>query len=224
MQLRVSAEEESRVLRAASSLWSDDELPAMLAHLSKAAINASDASEAADDAAGAAARKDAAVTAAGWQGTQLRLTLAVLDSLKKELARERAALASARAESKASDAVAEQALSMLQQLREESAELHTRLATLEDVKLRTEQALVRRDAELYDVGRAQHAAARQLGLAVAAVEERTHQQLQRIDAKLQVSDGKVQAMQARVSRVAERAGDKKLDDWIGSLSALATMP
>ena len=68
------------------------------------------------------------------------------------------------------------------------------------------------------------AAARQLGLAVAAVEERTHQQLQRIDAKLQVSDGKVQAMQARVSRVAERAGDKKLDDWIGSLSALATMP
>ena len=203
-------------MRAASSLWSDDELPAMLASLNGAAAHAA---EAAEDADGAAARREAAVTAAGWQGTQLRLTLAVLDSLKKELARERAALASTKAESKASDAVAEQALSMLQQLREESVSLQTRLATLEEVKLRTEQALVRRDAELYDLGRAQHSAARQLGLAVSAVEEKTFQQLQRIDAKLQVSDGKLQAMHSRVGRVAELAGDMKLEAWIGSLSA-----
>jgi hypothetical protein len=52
-------------------------------------------------------------------GTQLKLTLAVLDSLKRELARERAALASARAEGKQYDQVAEAALTMLQQLRSE---------------------------------------------------------------------------------------------------------
>ncbi len=83
----------------------------MLASLSAAA---SDAEEAAGEVVdGAARRRDAAVAAAGWQGTQLRLTLAVLDSLKRELARERAALASARAEAKASDAVAEQALAFM---------------------------------------------------------------------------------------------------------------
>ncbi|KOO32704.1 hypothetical protein Ctob_006517 [Chrysochromulina tobinii] len=104
------------------------------------------------------------VIASAAGGTQLKLTLAVLDSLKRELARERAALASARAEGKQYDQVAEAALTMLQQLREEGSGLHSRLAQLEEAKLRTEQALLKRDAELYESGRAQHSAARALGI------------------------------------------------------------
>ena len=214
--LRATAEEEARTLRAATSLWSDDELPAMLSNLAAASKTAGEAAAEAGES-GAVMRRDAAVAAAGWQGTQLRLTLATLDSLKKELARERAALSSARSEARASDAVAEQALTMLQTLREESASLQTRLASLEEVKLRTEQALVRRDAELFDVGRAQHAAARALGLAMASVEEKTFAQLQRIDAKLQVSDSKLQRMHSRVSRVSERAADARIDSWARAL-------
>ena len=221
-QLRLTAEAEARTLRAATTLWGADELPAMIANLAAAARGAQLAADNGEEG-GAGERKDAAVAAAGWQGTQLRLTLATLDSLKRELARERAALASSRAEAKASDAVAEQALSMLQQLRDESAALQERLASLEEVKLRTEQALVRRDAELFDAGRAQHAAARQLGLAVAATEERTFAQLQRIDARLQVSDHKVAAMRERVVRVTDRAGDAKLDEWAKALSVPAPL-
>ena len=69
---------------------------------------------AAGDAAGgavvAAARKDAGAGATvAWQGTQLRLCAAALDSLKRELARERATASSAREEARRSDSVAEQA-------------------------------------------------------------------------------------------------------------------
>ena len=58
----------------------------------------------------AAARKDAGAGATvAWQGTQLRLCAAALDSLKRELARERATASSAREEARRSDSVAEQA-------------------------------------------------------------------------------------------------------------------
>ena len=139
---------EALALRTATSLWGEDELPAMLESLSLAAVGAEAAAiecTPIDGAAGRAAssaarseamhaRKEAADSAAGWQGMQLRLTVAVLDSLKRELARERAALASARSEAKQSDLVAEQALAMLQQLREEGASLQARLASLEDAQ------------------------------------------------------------------------------------------
>ena len=167
--------------------------------------------------AGTARRKEAALGAAGWQGTQLRLTLATLDSLKKELARERAALVSARHEAKASDAVAEEALAMLQALRDESAGLQARLATLEEAKLRTEQALVKRDAELFELNRAQHAAARTLGAAVGAVEERAFAQLQRLDARCEARVAQLAGLQTAVASALQRGRDRKLDDWTRAL-------
>ena len=51
-----------------------------------------------------------------WQGTQLRLCAAALDSLKRELARERATASSAREEARRSDSVAEQAPRMMHAL------------------------------------------------------------------------------------------------------------
>ena len=216
---RQKAEEELRTLQVASSLWGEDELPAMLAHLAKAAENAekSAAADAAADESAVSRRKDAAVAAAGWQGTQLRLTVSVLDSLKKELARERAELASARTESRASDSVAEQALGMLQALREEGAVMQGKLAALEEAKLRTEQALVRRDAEIFDLGRAQHQAARTLGLAVAQVEEKSFQALQRIEARCEARVKQLSSLQRRVSTVLEVRSDRRLDEWTRSL-------
>ena len=173
---------------------------------------------AAGGAAGAAARKDAGAGATvAWQGTQLRLTVSVLDSLKKELARERAELASARTESRASDSVAEQALGMLQALREEGAVMQGKLAALEEAKLRTEQALVRRDAEIFDLGRAQHQAARTLGLAVAQVEEKSFQALQRIEARCEARVKQLSSLQRRVSTVLEVRSDRRLDEWTRSL-------
>ena len=50
--------------------------------------------------------------------------------------------------------------------------MQDRLVQLEEVKLRTEQALVRRDAELFESGRAQHRAARTIGISLAQVEEK----------------------------------------------------
>jgi hypothetical protein len=77
--------------------------------------------------------------------------------------------------------------------------------------------LVRRDTELYDVGRNQHAAARAISLALAAVEEKTFAHLQRVDVRLQLSDNKLQAMHGRVLRLTEQRGDHKLDQWARSL-------
>ena len=216
LALRQTAEAEAQLLRSATSLWGEDELPAMLANLAKAAENA-EQSAADETAGGERMRKDAAVAAAGWQGTQLRLTVAVLDSLKKELARERAALASARAEAKASDTVAEQALTMLQALREEGAGLQSKLASLEEAKLRTEQALVKRDAELFDLGRAQHQAARALGLAIASVEERTFASLQRIDARCEARSTQLSSLRTRVATMLDVRSDRRLDEWTRSL-------
>ena len=116
------ATSDAHVINAANSLWSDDELPAMLECLSRAADEAEAAavqSTGLHASSGTERRHEAAVNAASWQGKQLSLTVAVLDSLKRELARERAALASVRADAKQSDMVAERALSMLQSLREE---------------------------------------------------------------------------------------------------------
>jgi hypothetical protein len=114
--------------------------------------------------------------------------------------------------------VAEQALGMLQQLREESAGLQSRLAFLEEAKLRTEQALVKRDAEVYELGRAQHAAARQLGLAIASVEERTFASLQSIDVRCESRAAQLTSLQGRVASVLERAGDRRLDEWAKALA------
>jgi len=151
-------------------------------------------------------------------GTQLKLTLAVLDSLKRELARERAALASARAEGKQYDQVAEAALTMLQQLREEGSGLHSRLAQLEEAKLRTEQALLKRDAELYESGRAQHSAARALGASLSQIEERTLAQLQRLDARCEARGQQVATLQARVVRATQAARSQRLEAWARQLA------
>ena len=233
LALRRRAEEEARTVQVAASLWGEDELPAMLSNLSKAAESAehSAAADAAADAAAAgpdgisaseggavARRKEAAVAAAGWQGTQLRLTVAALDSLKRELAKERAAVASARAESRASDSVAEQALGMLQALREEGAGMQSKLAQLEEAKLRTEQALVRRDAEIFDLGRAQHQAARTLGQAIAGVEEKSHASLQRLSARIEARSAQLESLQKRVTTMLETRSDRRLDERIRSLS------
>ena len=67
----------------------------------------------ASGADGAAAGAGASVA---WQGTQLRLCAAALDSLKRELARERATASSAREEARRSDSVAEQAPRMMHAL------------------------------------------------------------------------------------------------------------
>ena len=73
-------------------------------------VDGAAAGGAAGGAAGAVARKDAGGGATvAWQGTQLRLCAAALDSLKRELARERATASSAREEARRSDSVAEQA-------------------------------------------------------------------------------------------------------------------
>ena len=64
----------------------------------------------ASGADGAAAGAGASVA---WQGTQLRLCAAALDSLKRELARERATASSAREEARRSESVAEQAPGMM---------------------------------------------------------------------------------------------------------------
>ena len=216
-QTRVAAAElETKQLRAINALWGDDELPAMVAALSAAA-------EAAEAAAGDAgpdgdtARRAAAVAASGWQGTQLRLTVAVLDSLKREMARERAALASARAEAKRSDETTERALQMLEQVRDEGSAMTSRLATLEEAKLRAEQALCRRDAELHSYRRAQHAAARTLGRAVSQAEERSVVQLQRIEAALDVRGSQLAVLQMRMARATEAARASKLDQWVKDL-------
>ena len=172
-----------------------------------------------------AGRREAAIAASSWQGTQLKLTLAVLDSLKRELARERAALASARAEGKQYDQVAEAALTMLQQLREEGSGLHSRLAQLEEAKLRTEQALLKRDAELYESGRAQHSAARALGASLSQIEERTLAQLQRLDARCEARGQQVATLQARVVRATQAARSQRLThffelEWFDNSSDL----
>ena len=44
-------------------------------------------------------------------------------------------------------------------MREEDSALHARLGELEEAKLRTERALCTRDAQLYEMERASHAAA-----------------------------------------------------------------
>ena len=106
---------------------------------------------------------------------------------------------------------------MLQALREEGAELHAKLASLEDAKLRTEQALVKRDAELFDLGRAQHQAARALGLAIAGVEERTFAALQKIDARCEARTAQLSGLQGTVAQILEDKSDERLDQWTQSL-------
>lgn len=278
--LLTHAQAAANVAQVSATLWSDDELPAMLESLAEASAGAAraaataalpidggapsshgaDGPEAVDAALDAAAeaaafqagratmlsaapnggaaaggkivggkivgdamasvasRQEAALAAASWQGTQLKLALAVLDSLKRELARERAALASSRADGKQSDQVAEAALAMLQQLREEGAALHGRLAQLEEAKLRTEQALVRRDAELFESGRAQHAAARALGGALAQLEEKTYAQLQSIDARCEARSQQVVRLQSKVARATQGARARQLDSWAEQLT------
>ena len=272
-RLLASAHANAQVAHATASLWSDDELPAMLESLAQAGAAAAAAAAtpanalAVGDAvhgafaiptglsggagvadaalAALAGRREAAIAASSWQGTQLKLarwccssackcsprrstplptgtqlklTLAVLDSLKRELARERAALASARAEGKQYDQVAEAALTMLQQLREEGSGLHSRLAQLEEAKLRTEQALLKRDAELYESGRAQHSAARALGASLSQIEERTLAQLQRLDARCEARGQQVATLQARVVRATQAARSQRLEAWARQLA------
>ena len=132
-----AAEAEARQLRDAKTLWGESELPTMVAELAATAAAAEAAAAAGTDAGGgaAAAAGDAAAAAAyTWQGSQLKLCLTTLDSLKRELARERAAAGCARDDARRADATAEEALTMLQAVREEGIGLQSRVGELEEAR------------------------------------------------------------------------------------------
>ena len=101
-------------MRLARSLWGEDEMPEMLQAL---AADAAAVERAAVSKSPSAANQQrvASEQSAGWLGSQLRLTVATLDSLKRELARERAAHSSTREEVRRNEAVTEQAFTQLQQ-------------------------------------------------------------------------------------------------------------
>ena len=156
-----AAEAEARQLRDAKTLWGESELPTMVAELAATAAAAEAAAAAGTDAGGgaAAAAGDAAAAAAyTWQGSQLKLCLTTLDSLKRELARERAAAGCARDDARRADATAEEALTMLQAVREEGIGLQSRVGELEEARERTAQALRARELEGLARQRAQDAA------------------------------------------------------------------
>ena len=217
----------------------------------------------ASGADGAAAGAGASVA---WQGTQLRLCAAALDSLKRELARERAAASSAREEARRSDSVAEQAprtmhalctcmracllytaphaarrtphaarrtaphrtarrtprlawqaLTMMQQLREEGAQLEARLSAAEAQGLRAQQQLRQREAELYGARRAQQGSARDIARAVAQFEESCMQRLQQIEGSLEQRAQAVGGAQQRVAVAMQRRRDAQLEQWAKTL-------
>ena len=225
----------------------------------------------ASGADGAAAGAGASVA---WQGTQLRLCAAALDSLKRELARERATASSAREEARRSDSVAEQAprtmhalctcmractsytaphaarrtphrtsphrtlhaaphaaphaarctprlawqaLTMMQQLREEGAQLEARLSAAEAQGLRAQQQLRQREAELYGARRAQQGSARDIARAVAQFEESCMQRLQQIEGSLEQRAQAVGGAQQRVAVAMQRRRDAQLEQWAKTL-------
>ena len=222
----------------------------------------------ASGADGAAAGAGASVA---WQGTQLRLCAAALDSLKRELARERATASSAREEARRSDSVAEQAtrmlhahgtciractlytaphaarhtphatrrtphaarrtphaarrtprlawqaLTMMQQLREEGAQLEARLSAAEAQGLRAQQQLRQREAELYGARRAQQGSARDIARAVAQFEGSCMQRLQQIEGSLEQRAQAVGGAQQRVAVAMQRRRDTQLEQWAKTL-------
>jgi hypothetical protein len=229
-------------------------------------VDGAAAGGAAGGAAGAEARKDAGGGATvAWQGTQLRLCAAALDSLKRELARERATASSAREEARRSDSVAEQAplpmmmhahcmrtvralctahptphiapqtahrtphtahrtrrlawqaLTMMQQLREEGAQLEARLSAAEAQGLHAQQQLRQREAELYGTRRAQQGSARDIARAVAQFEESCMQRLQRIEGSLEQRAQAVGGAQKRVAVAMQRRRDAQLEQWVKTL-------
>ena len=149
----------------------------------------------------------------------MRLTVATLDSLKRELAREKAALACAKEETRRTDAVAEEALRELQTVRDEGAKLHADVATLEGERLATEEELRRRDAHIFAAGRAQTAAKIALGEALAQIEADYAQQLQRVEAGVERRSAQLGALQRRVGAATERAREKQLHEWAAALGS-----
>ena len=155
---------------------------------------------------------------AAWQGTQLKLCAAALDSLKRELARERAAASSAREEARRSDGVAEQALTMMQQLREESAQLQARLGAAETQSVSARQQLMRREAELHGARRAQQGTARAIANAVAQFEQGCMHQLHALEGKLEQRSQAVGAQQQRVALAMQRSRDASIQEgWAKAL-------
>ena len=224
------------------------------AEATEEAEGAEGAGAAVGGAAGAAARKEAGAGAGAtvaWQGTQLRLCAAALDSLKRELARSRATASSAREEARRSDSVAEQApttammhahcvcvlralhvhgtphaahctltrqaLTMMQQLREESAQLEARLSAAEALGLHAQQQLRQREAELYSTRRAQQGSARDIARAVAQFEESCMHRMQRIEGSLEQRAQAVGGAQQRLAVAMQQRRDAQLNQWAKTL-------
>ena len=166
--------------------------------------------EAHADEAGTARRKDAALGAAGWQapgcGSRWRRSTRSRRSSRASARCQRAARGQGERRGRGGGAGDAPGAAR------RSAGLQARLATLE-AKLR-EQALVKRDAELFELNRA-HAAARTLGAAVArsrSARSRSCSGSTRGAKRV----AQLAGLQTAVARAA--AGrDRKLDDWTRAL-------
>ena len=209
-----AAEAEARQLRDAKTLWGESELPTMVAELTATAAAAEAAAAAGTDAGGgaAAAAGDAAAAAAyTWQGSQLKLCLTTLDSLKRELARERAAAGCARDDARRADATAEEALTMLQAVREEGIGLQSRVGELEEARERTAQALRAREIEGLARQRAQHAAARAIAASLDAHEAAAARRMRALEAACDGKGAKLAALQRKVQEMADGNRDSKIN-------------
>ena len=119
-----TAHEEALRLRAMNAVDGDVDVPEILAFLREAA-------SAAAAPAAAAGPHGAAVDQLAWQGQQLYLCTAALDSLRRQLVHERAASACSRDEARCSEAIAAAALAQLDSARGDEGALRARLADLE---------------------------------------------------------------------------------------------
>jgi len=110
-----------------------------------------------------------------------------------------------------------QALTMMQQLREEGAQLEARLSAAEAQGLRAQQQLRQREAELYGARRAQQGSARDIARAVAQFEESCMQRLQQIEGSLEQRAQAVGGAQQRVAVAMQRRRDAQLEQWAKTL-------
>jgi len=205
--LLAASQAEARRSRVSSTLLGEDELPQMLQTLREAALSASAAAEASDGSDLLAVQSTSAI----WEGTQLHLCVAALDSLKRQLAKERAATSSARDEAKQCDATAERALAMLQQVRGESSELQQRLTSLEAQGLRAQEMLHEQESALFESRRAHRATASRMAGALAQLEEGCTRQLRKIEARCERQNEKARRFYDKVTAAVERNRDRALD-------------
>ena len=106
---------------------------------------------------------------------------------------------------------------MMQQLREEGAQLEARLSAAEAQGLRAQQLLRQREAELYGARRAQQGGARDIARAVAQFEESCMQRLQQIEGSLEQRAQAVGGAQQRVAVAMQRRRDAQLEQWAKTL-------